>query len=42
MENIIYKGEEGVFYTNEEFATLQDKIIEQNELISELRREVGL
>lgn len=40
MRKITFKGEEGVFYTNEEFRTLQEKIISQNELIQDLLKEV--
>lgn len=42
MEKIIHKGVEGVFYPNEEMAQLQAKILAQNELIEQLKLEVGL
>lgn len=40
MRKITYNGEEGIFYPKEEFSKLQEKILNQNNLIQELLKEV--
>lgn len=42
MENITYKGKEGVFFTDEEFENIKNKILANNDLIFLLMEEVGL
>ena len=42
MRKIIHDGEEGVFFTNEEFEEIQKKILSNNVLIGSLIEEVGL
>jgi len=40
MEKIKHKGVYGVFYSMEEFRKLQEKIIEQNDLIDMISQDV--
>jgi hypothetical protein len=40
MKKITYQGEDGVFYSQEEFQSLQSKILEQNQLIQDLLKKV--
>lgn len=40
MKKIEYNGECGVFFTNEEFVALQEKVSAQKVLISELEKEM--
>ncbi len=42
MEKITHNGVKGVFFPDEELLTLQEKILAQNELINQLKNEVGL
>ena len=40
MKKIEYKGQNGVFFTNEEFVKLQEKVLAQRELINDLEKEM--
>ena len=42
MEKIVHKGVEGVFYPKEEYRTLRETVLAQNELIEQLKKEVGV
>lgn len=42
MKNVVIAGKNGVFFTKEEYSSLCEKIIANNELIKELKKEVGL
>ena len=41
MEKIIHKGVEGVFYPKDEYQTLRETVLAQNELIEQLTKKVG-
>ena len=42
MKNAIVCGQNGVFFTKEEYDRLCQKILANNELIHQLKEEVGL
>ncbi len=42
MKNAVVCGQNGVFFTKEEFESLKMKILANNELIRQLKKEVGL
>lgn len=42
MEKIIHNGVDGVFYPKDEYQTLRETVIAQNELIAKLMREMGV
>ena len=42
MEKINYKGNDGVFLNQDEYETLCEKILSNNELIKKFIKEAGL
>ena len=42
MEKITHNGVEGVFYPKDEYQTLRETVLAQNELIEQLKKEVGV
>ncbi len=42
MKRCISAGQHGVFFTNEEYSSLCSKILANNELIRQLKEELGL
>ena len=42
MRRCVVAGQHGVFFKNEEYESLCEKIIANNELIKQLQEEVGL
>ena len=42
MKNVVIAGKQGVFFSKEEYQNLCNKILANNQLIKELKKEVGL
>ena len=42
MRNAVFGGQHGKFFTNEEYELLCNKILANNELIKQLKEEVGI
>ena len=42
MRRCVVAGQQGIFFTKEEYASLCSKILANNELIKQLQKEVGL
>lgn len=42
MEKITHNGVDGVFYPKDEYEVLRNTVIAQNELIEQLKKEVGV
>ena len=42
MKRVVMFGQNGIFFTKEEYETLCEKILANNVLIRELKEEVGL